>query len=93
MARIFQTSSMAQADLLLNIVPARDMADLLVHRVSSMGLAQGDALWFITRNRQEATVSVHFTSRNLAQVTIFFVDSSGEAGWQKASLHRGRLGG
>jgi hypothetical protein len=61
----------------------RGSADLLVHRVSTRGLANGDALWFITRDRQEATTLACFTSQGMAQVKICFVDTMGEAGWQK----------
>jgi hypothetical protein len=93
MARIFQTSSMGDAQLLVAIVPDRGMADLLVQRVSSWGLAHGDARWFITRNRQDATAAVHFTSPGFAHIKIHFVDSAAEAGWQRPSAHRGRLNG
>jgi hypothetical protein len=92
MARIFQTSSMGEAHILVTIVPDRGMADLLVYRVSSWGLAHGDARWFITRSKQDASALVHFTTPGFAQVRIHFVHSAGEAGWQKPSIYRGRFG-
>jgi hypothetical protein len=60
----------------------RGSADLLVHRVSSWGLASGDARWYITRDRQAATALIYFTSQGMAQLKVCFVDSIGEAGWQ-----------
>ena len=80
-ARIFQSETMGEADVRVAIVP-RDNADLLVHRVSSRGLARGDAVWYITRDRQEATARVFFVSQGMAQLKICFVDNHGEAGWQ-----------
>ena len=72
---------MGEADLRVAIVP-RGNADLLVHRIGSRGLARGDTLWYITRDRQEATARVYFVSQGMAQLKICFVDSVGEAGWQ-----------
>lgn len=80
-ARIFQSETMGEADLRVAIVP-RDNADLLVHRVSSPGLARGDAVWYMTRDRQEATARVFFVSQGMAQLKICFIDKRGEAGWQ-----------
>jgi hypothetical protein len=67
-------------------------ADLLVHRVSSWGLASGDARWFITRDKQDASCWLYFTSQGMAQVKICFVDTFGEAGWQRESRYKGRFG-
>jgi hypothetical protein len=61
----------------------RGKADLLVHRVASRGLAHGDARWFITKDKQDADVYVYFTSEGMAQLKICFVDTYGEAGWQR----------
>jgi hypothetical protein len=91
MARIYQTASMGEASIRVALVHARGMADLLVHRVSTMGLARGDALWYITRDRQMAATTVFFTSPGMAEVNIFFVDNYGEAGWQKPHRCQGRF--
>ena len=95
MARIFQTASMGEATLRIALV-AQGEADLLVHRVSSWGTAHGDALWYITRVRQDATTLVYFTSAGMAHIKICFVDSHSAAGWQErgqaALRYRGRLG-
>ena len=61
-ARIYQTNNMGEADVRVAIVQ-RGNADLLVHRAASYGLAHGDAQWFITRERQDATASMYFTSQ------------------------------
>lgn len=92
MARIYQAATMGEAHVRVAIV-ARGTADLLVHRVSSFGLATGDGLWFITRDQQEATAWVFFTSIGMAEVKICFVDSYAEAGWQVTSRYKGRFAG
>lgn len=80
MARIYQSTNMGDADVRVALVP-RERADLLVHRVGSWGLAHGDAMWFVTRERQDATARVYFTSPGLAQLAICFVEHAAEAGW------------
>lgn len=90
MARIYQAGSMGEAHVRVAFVSRGD-ADLLVHRVSSWGSAKGDALWFITRDRQDATCWIYAVSQGMADVKICFVDSYGEAGWQKESRFKGRF--
>jgi hypothetical protein len=92
MARIYQAATMGEAHIRVAVIMDRGAADLLVHRVNSWGLASGDALWFITREQQDATVWIFFTSMGMAEVNIFFVDNYGEAGWQKSSRYQGRFG-
>lgn len=70
----------------------RGQADLLVYRANSWGTASGDARWFITRDKQDATAWVYFTSIGFANVKVCFVDAQGEAGWQRDSRFRGRFG-
>jgi len=82
MARIYQTQTMGEADIRVALVSDRGQADLWVRRVSSWGLAHGDALWFITRNRFDATSWIYFCSIGMAQVLVCFVDDYGEAGWR-----------
>lgn len=91
MARIYQTPGMGEAHIRVAIVPDPGAADLLVHRVSSWGLAHGDEHWFITRNKQDATAWVFFTSPGFAQLKVCFVDNYSEAGWQRPSRFRGRF--
>jgi hypothetical protein len=92
MARVYQTSSMGEAQIRVALVNERGRADLLVHKVGSWGLARGDALWFITKDKQDATVWLFFTSPGMAEVRVCFVDSYGEAGWQKTHRYQGRFG-
>ncbi|WP_294298951.1 DUF6150 family protein [uncultured Chryseobacterium sp.] len=90
MAIIYQTQLMGEAHIRVALV-SRGEADLLVHRASSRGLAAGDGQWFITRDKQEASCYVFFTSVGMAQVTVSFVDNYGEAGWQKPSRYKNRF--
>ena len=91
MARIYQAATMGEAHIRIAIVTTRAEADLLVHRVSSWGLAVGDALWFITRSKQDDTVCVFPSSVGMAHVKICFVDTSGEAGWVKPHPYKGKF--
>lgn len=91
MARIYQTFDYGEAQLRAAVVTDRGTADLWVHRVSSWGLARGDALWYITRDKQEANLWVYFDTFGAAQLRICFVDTYGEAGWRRAHPLKGRL--
>lgn len=91
MARIYQTPVMGEAHVRVAIVDSRGEADLLVYRASSWGMAYGDARWYITRNKQDATAWVFFTTRGFAQIKICFVDNQSEAGWQRPSRFHGRF--
>lgn len=88
MARIYQVQNMGEADVRVALVAERGQADLWVRRVSSWGMAQGDARWFITRDRNDATSWVYFGSIGEAQVLVCFVDSYGEAGWRDPARAR-----
>jgi len=90
MPRIYQTRSMGDAHLRVALVE-RGQADLLVHRVSSRGLAIGEARWYITRDKQDANVWIYFTSEGMAQLKVCFVGTYGEAGWQTARPRHVRL--
>jgi hypothetical protein len=81
MARIYQTTSLGEAQVRVALVADRAQADLLVYRVGSWGLAHGDALWFITRDKQDANCWIHMTSLGMAELKLCFVDTYGEAGW------------
>lgn len=91
MAWVFQTANFGEAHIRIAVVEDYGQADLLVHRVSSKGLADGDALWYISRDQQEAAVWVYPTSIGMADVCVCFVDSYGEAGWIKPSKYKGRF--
>lgn len=81
MARIYQTERMGEATLRVALVP-RDSAELLVQRVASWGVAHGDAFWYVTRERQDASSIVFFCSPQLAQLKVCFVHHQSEAGWK-----------
>ena len=91
MARVYQAASMGEAQVRVAFVRDRGQADLLVHRVSSWGLARGDALWFITRDKQDATVWIYPCSVGMADVSICFVDNYSEAGWVRGHPLKGRF--
>ncbi|PUA28118.1 MAG: hypothetical protein B0W54_16670 [Cellvibrio sp. 79] len=91
MARIYQAATMGEAHIRIAIVATREEADLLVHKVSSWGLARGDALWFVTRSKQDATAWIFPTSVGMADVKICFVDNFSEAGWQKSHPYKGKF--
>ncbi len=92
MARVFQAASLGEAQIRIAFVTDRGQADLLVHRVSSWGLARGDTFWFITRNKQDATVWIYPCSIGMADVRVCFVDNYAEVGWVKESRYRERFG-
>ncbi|MGO4702985.1 DUF6150 family protein [Dyella sp. 2RAB6] len=88
MARIYVTETMGEAEVRVALVSARGIADLWVCRVSSWGLAVGDERWFFTPDRQSATKRVFFTSQGMAQITVCFVATLGEAGWRDPARAR-----
>lgn len=81
MTRIYQSPSMGDAQVRVAFVQNIGQADLLVHRVSSWGLARGGALWYITRHKQDAEVYIYPCSLGMAQLRVCFVGSYGQAGW------------
>lgn len=92
MARVYQAASMGEAQVRVAIVNDRGQADLLVHRVLAGELTSSDALWFITRNKAEATVSIFPCSIGMAQVRVCFVDNHAEAGWLHSHPCEGAFG-
>jgi hypothetical protein len=90
MARIYQTPLMGEAHIKVALVSRGD-ADLLVRRVDSAGMAGSEGHWYITRDKEDAGTWVCFTSVGFAEVKVCFVDSAGDAGWQKESRYKGRF--
>lgn len=91
MAKIYQTFSYADAQCRVNIASNKGEADLWVYNVNSRGMANGDALWYVTDNRSEASKRIHFCSRGMSELIIYFVDNKLEAGWQKKHRLQYRL--
>jgi Family of unknown function (DUF6150) len=91
MARIYQSPSMADADIRVAIVTDRSEADLLVHRVITRALASEEAHWYVTQDRTEAKTLIWVTSAGMAQLRICFVDSADEAGWVRSHPLQGSI--
>ncbi|MBI3897225.1 MAG: hypothetical protein HY308_02895 [Gammaproteobacteria bacterium] len=92
MARVYRTFDYGEARVRVALVDDPGAADLLVHRVGTWGTAHGDALWYLTGNKQDATVWVYFGSIGASDVKVYFVDSYGQAGWQRPHRLKGRFG-
>lgn len=92
MARVYQTYYMGEAHVRAAVVDDPGEAHLCVHRVRTWGLARGDALWYITPDKQDATVWVYFGSIGFSQVKICFVDNYTQAGWRCPHRLKGRFG-
>ncbi len=93
MPRIYQTPVMGEAHIRAAIVHSESEADILVYRASSWGMAHGEAYWFITRNKQDADVWMFFTDQGFAQLKVYFVETRGQAQWNKPHRLRGKLRG
>ncbi|WP_240648363.1 DUF6150 family protein [Pararobbsia silviterrae] len=82
---------MSEAQFRVTLVDDAARADLLVCRVSSAAEAHGDALWFITSDRQFPGTPVYFCDERQADLKVCFVHARGEAGWRRAHPMQGRL--
>ena len=91
MAIILQTFSPADCHVRACVVNDRGMADLLVYRVSSRGLAAGSGVWYITQQPTMSPTRIFFGTFATAKLLVFFVNSRGEAGWQREHPLKGRL--
>ena len=81
MTIVYQTSVMGEADLRVALVE-RDQADLLVYKTPSAASATKSGRWYLTRRREEADCIIYVGPVGFAKVTICFVASPAEAGWQ-----------
>ena len=88
-ARVYQTWSMGEAKVRAALVGEPGQADLCVHRVHSWGEARGDAIWYLTRDKQEADTWIYFGSIGMSQIKVCFVDDYSQAGWQRRHPLRG----
>ena len=91
MARIYQTWCSGDAHVHAALVEDPGRADLLVYRVLSWGEAIGDAYWYITRNRQDASVCIYFDSIGMSEIRVCFVNTRGMAGWRTPHRLKGRF--
>ena len=83
MAIIYQAFDHSDAHVRVHITKNKSSADLCVFSVSSMGMHKGDTCWFLTSNRSIATTRVFLCSAGMAQITVYFSSSIGEAAWQR----------
>ena len=71
MAVIFQTYSVAEAHLKVHVTQNSGLADLFVYSVSNIGMAKGDALWFMTESRARATSRIYLSVLAEAALVVF----------------------
>ena len=91
MAKVKQTFSMGDADIIAHITQDKGKADLCVLLVSSAGMAWGDDRWYITENDAEASSKVYFGKSGRAVVKVCFVKNPADAGWNSSHPLKGRL--
>lgn len=92
MARVYQEQDMGMADIRAALVTEQGMADLCVYRTATRGMAHGDAIWFVCRERADAQVRVWFGEQGMAQLNICFVGNHSAAGWMHDHPLKGRFG-
>ena len=91
MVQIYQTRDYGDAQIRIAVVQDPAMADLWVYTAQSLGLAYGEAIWFINRDRYQADVRAVFTSLGAADLAVHFVRDRGQAGWQRPHRLKGKL--
>lgn len=92
MAWIYQVGSMGSAHIKAAIVDTPGMADLCVFLVESVGMASGDAYWFIDRSKESARTWVYFPANiGMADIKICFVKSRAMAGWKTNHILEGKF--
>jgi hypothetical protein len=91
-ALIYDIGVRRDADFLVNMATSAGRADLLVKLVDSSEAAVGDELWHFVHSKDAATSVVHFMLSNYsADLLIYYVDSPGDAGWQREHELQGKL--
>jgi hypothetical protein len=83
MAKVYQTFNLAEAQIKVHITQNKGLADIWVYCVNNRGLAHGDAHWFVTDNKADATCRAYFCSVAMSHVIVYFTANRSEAGWQK----------
>lgn len=91
MAKIQQTFSISDANIIATITEFKGKADLCVLLVTSPGLAYGDDRWYITTRDGEASNTVYFGKSGRADLKVCFVKNPGDSGWQTSHRLQGRL--
>ena len=91
MAKIQQTFSMGDANIIATITEMKGKADLCVFLVGSPGLAYGDDRWYITTRDGEASKKIYFGKSGRSELKVCFVNNPADAGWQTQHRLQGRL--
>lgn len=89
MAIIYQVFDEGQATLKVHVTRVASLAPLWVCMVSDRAMAQRAGCWFATSNIAEARYRIYFGDWGPADLTVYFVDAWGKAGWQGAGAMKG----
>ncbi len=83
----------AEAELTVEVVQRRAIADLLVHIDNSKRhVGHTEAIWSIVEERKPLARRIMFTEKpGLARLKVCFVDSPVQAGWVRNHALKGRL--
>lgn len=81
MAIIHQVFDIGQATLKVHITELADQAPLWVCMVPDRALACRPGCWYATSNFSEAEHRIYFGAWGIADLTVYFVDQWGRAGW------------
>lgn len=91
MAKIQQTFSISEANIIANITQEKGKADLCVFLVSSPGMAWSEERWYITENEAEASSTIYFGKSGRAALKVCFVKNPADAGWKSNHRLKGTL--
>lgn len=93
MAIIYQVFDEGQATLKVHVTRVASLAPLWVYMVSDRAMAQRAGCWFVTSNIAEARFRIYFGDWGVADLTVYFVEQWGSAGWRGESVMKGHQGG
>lgn len=83
MAIIYQAFDVGESTLKVHVTRVADLAPLWVCMVPNRALAHRPGCWYATTNFSEARYRIFFGDWGPADLTVFFVDEWGRAGWQR----------
>lgn len=90
MAKVFVTDSSYDADIKVSKASSEYDADLKVFVVGSEYEATSDGLWCYVDSSGQATSKITWVESG-GDLKVFFVDSSGQAGWNGGNAWQMRL--
>ncbi|NNU79357.1 hypothetical protein HMH01_02795 [Halovulum dunhuangense] len=94
MTRVFAVPNPNYANITVEVIQSRALADLLVYRNDkAVSEAHDESIWTFVEQRQNAHIAVYFTheGRGMAHLRIAYVPNATLAGWMKHHRLRGRL--